>query len=75
MEKKNIWVLINPDNGHWDEEFAQETITSCAESAGVSVHFTGRTRDTGFGQEKQIVVKGNERDIEFFESRIDESLY
>lgn len=72
---KYLWILTSPDNGHWDEVFANEIITSCAERAGVAVHFTGRTRDAGFGQEKEIVVEGNEQDIEFFESCINDSLY
>ena len=72
---KNIWILTSPDNGHWDEEYALEVLGWCAERAGVSLDFTGQTRDAGFGQEKEIVVEGNEQDIEFFESCINESLY
>lgn len=72
---EKIWILVAPDNGHWDESFAVDTILNAAEEAGVEAIIGSQTRDTGFGQERLIVVKGNEENVDFFERLINERLY
>lgn len=72
---KTIWVLMSPDNQSYDDKYAQEVIQDAAEKMDVTVAFTGRTRDTGFGQEKEIIVEGKKHDIELFEACLEMTLY
>ena len=73
--EKTLWVLMNPDNNHWDEGFAKETLNRLAKKWEVEVTETGETRDTGFGQERKFILSGEEENILAFEEELDEVLY
>jgi len=75
MIVENIWVLECPDNGHWDESFAEEEIARLAKVWDVVVTPTGVTRDMGFGQERLYVVEGEEENIKEFDEGLEEALY
>ena len=72
---KNIWILINPDNEHWDEKFAQEEIDRLCKKWDVKAVSTSQTRDGGHGQERLYIVSGNPKAIEEFEKELDVALY
>ena len=72
---KNIWILINPDNEHWDEKFAQEEIDRLCKKWNVKAVSTSQTRDGGHGQERLYIVSGNPEAIEEFEKELEEALY
>ena len=73
--RDSLWVLINPDNNHWDEGFAKETLERLAKKWDIEVTETGETRDTGFGQEVLFILSGEEENILAFEEELDEVLY
>lgn len=70
-----IWLLMEPDNGHYDSKYALETVTSLAETYGVKIWRTYQTRDTGFGQEEKFVVEGTPENIQDFENAVNKGLY
>ena len=73
--EKNIWVLMTPDNEHWDEKFAQEEIDRLSKRWNVKAVSTSQTRDGGHGQERLYVVSGEPEAISEFESELDVALY
>lgn len=74
--EKTLWVLMNPDNEHWDEEFAREELERLAKKWEVEIIETiGETQDTGFGQEVLFILEGEEENILAFEEELDEVLY
>ncbi|HOQ51952.1 MAG TPA: hypothetical protein PK233_09015 [Candidatus Atribacteria bacterium] len=75
MIEKEVWVLMNPDNEHWDEDYATNVVAKYSDYAGVRVEETNQTRDTGFGQERMYIVKGKEENILWFEEELNEHLY
>ena len=72
---KNIWILINPDNEHWDEKFAQEEISRLSKRWNVKAVSTSQTRDSGHGQERLYVVSGEPEAVKEYESELEEALY
>jgi len=75
MIEKEVWVLMNPDNEHWDEDYATLVVAKYSDYASVIAQETSQTRDTGFGQERLYIVKGKEENIEWFEEVLNEHLY
>ena len=73
--EKNIWVLMSPDNEHYDEKFAKEEISRLCKKWNVKAVSTSQTRDGGHGQERLYVVSGNSEAVNEFESELDEALY
>ena len=73
--EKTLWVLMNPDNEHWDEEFAREELNRLAKKWEVEILETGETRDVGFGQEEKFILGGEEENIVFLQEELDEVLY
>ena len=73
--EKTLWVLMNPDNEHWDEEFAREELNRLAKKWEVEILETGETQDAGFGQEVLFILSGEEENILAFEEELDEALY
>lgn len=73
--KQTLWVLMSPDNNHWDEGFAREELERLAKKCGVEFLETGETRDTGAGQERKFVLDGDEEDIYCLVAELDEALY
>jgi len=35
--EKTLWVLMNPDNEHWDEEFARARIPAATRLFGICI--------------------------------------
>ncbi len=75
MIEKEVWVLMNPDNEHWDEDYATLVVAKYSDYASVIAQETSQTRDTGFGQERLYIVKGKEENIEWFVEVLNEHLY
>ena len=73
--EKDIWVLITPDNEHWDEKFAQEEIDRLCKKWDVKAVSTSQTRDSGHGQERLFIVSGEPEAVEEFEKELDVALY
>lgn len=73
--KKEIWVLENPDNEHWDEKFAQEEISRISQKWNVKAVSTSQTRDGGHGQERLFIVSGEPEVVNEFEKELEEALY
>lgn len=73
--EKDIWVLMNPDNEHWDEKFAQEEISRLSKKWNVKAVSSPQTRDGGHGQERLYVVSGNSEAVEEFKKELDVALY
>lgn len=73
--RDSLWVLINPDNNHWDSDFAREELNRLAKKWEVEILETGETQDTGFGQEILFILLGEEENILAFEEELDEILY
>ena len=73
--RDSLWVLMNPDNEHWDEEFAREELNRLAKKWEVEILETGETQDAGFGQEVLFILSGEEENILAFEEELDEVLY
>ena len=73
--RDSLWVLMNPDNNHWNEEFAREELERLAKKWDIEVTETGETRDTGFGQEVLFILEGEEENVLAFEEELDEVLY
>ncbi len=73
--EKTLWVLMNPDNNHWDSDFAREELERLAKKWKVEIIETGETQDTGFGQEILFILLGEEENILAFEEELDEILY
>ena len=73
--KKEIWILMNPDNEHWDEKFAQEEISRISQKWNVKAVSTSQTRDSGHGQERLFIVSGDPEAVEEFEKELDVALY
>lgn len=73
--RDSLWVLINPDNNHWDSDFAGEELEHLAKELGVKIIETGKTRDVGFGQEEKFILEGEEENIVFLQEELDEVLY
>lgn len=74
-EQKEIWVLMNPDNEHWNEEFAQDEIDRLCKKWNVKAVATTKTRDSGHGQERLFIVSGEPEAVLEFEKELDEVLY
>ena len=73
--EKNIWILMSPDSGHWDEKFAQEEISRLSKKWNVKAVSSPQTRDGGHGQERLYVVSGNSEAVEEFEKELEVALY
>jgi len=73
--EKTLWVLMNPDNEHWDEEFAREELNRLAKKWEVEILETGETQDAGFGQEVLFILSGEEENILALQEELDEILY
>ena len=73
--EKNIWVLMSPDNEHYDEKFAKEEISRLCKKWNVKAVSTSQTRDGGHGQERLYVVSGNSEAVEEFEKELEVALY
>ena len=73
--EKNIWILMSPDNEHWDEKFAQDEIARLCKKWNVKSVATAQTRDSGFGQERLFLVSGDPEAVEEFEKELNETLY
>lgn len=73
--EKNIWILITPDNEHYDEKFAQEEIDRLCKKWDVKAVSTSQTRDGGHGQERLYAVSGEPEAVEEFEKELEEALY
>ena len=73
--KKEIWVLVNPDNEHYDEEFAMKEIQQAGKKWDVEVIPTTKTRDSGHGQERLFLVFGEFDLVVEFEIEIQGILY
>lgn len=73
--EKDIWVLITPDNEHYDEKFAQEEISRLSKRWNVKAVSTSQTRDGGHGQERLFIVSGEPEAVKEFESELEEALY
>lgn len=69
-QTKEIWVLTSPDNGNYDEKFAQEEIQAQADRFDLTITATGKTRDGGFGQETEYTVCGTPANIQLFEDAL-----
>lgn len=72
---KEIWVLINPDNEHYEESFAQEKIDRLSKKFGVKTISTAQTRDSGYGQERLYSVSGDPEAVKEFETELNGVLY
>jgi hypothetical protein len=72
---KNIWILITPDNEHYDEKFAQEEISRLSKRWNVKAVSTSQTRDSGHGQERLFIVSGEPEAVNEFEKELEEALY
>lgn len=76
MIEKEVWVLMNPDNEHWDEDYAVNVVAKYSGYAGVIATETNKTRDMGFGQERMYIVKGKEEEnVNWFIEILNEHLY
>ncbi len=73
--EKTLWVLMTPDNEHWDEDFAREELERLAKKWDIEVTETGETRDAGFGQGVLFILSGEEENIFALEEELDEILY
>ena len=73
--EKNIWILITPDNEHYDEKFAQEEIDRLCKKWNVKAVSTSQTRDGGHGQERLFIVSGEPEAVKEYESELEEALY
>jgi len=73
--EKTLWVLMNPDNEHWDEEFAREELNRLAKKWEVEILETGETQDAGFGQERKFILSGEEENILSLEEELNESFH
>jgi len=70
-----IWLLMEPDNGHYDSKYAIEVINALAQRYGVKIQRTYQTMDTGFGQEEKFLLEGEPEDIQRFKDAVNEELY
>ena len=75
IEEKEIWILTSPDNGHWNEEFANQEISRLSKKWGVEVEATSKTRDEGHGTERMFIISGQEENFREFEEELNECLY
>jgi hypothetical protein len=73
--EKNIWVLMSPDNEHYDEKFAQEEIDRLCKKWNVKAVSTSQTRDGGHGQERLFIVSGEPEAVNEFGKKLEEALY
>ena len=73
--EKNIWILITPDNEHYDEKFAKEEISRLCKRWNVKAVSSPQTRDSGHGQERLFVVSGEPEAISEFEKELEVALY
>jgi len=73
--EKTLWVLMNPDNEHWNSDFAREELERLAKKWDIEVTETGETRDTGFGQERKFILSGEEENILSLEEELNESFH
>lgn len=71
----SVWVLLNPDNGHWNEMEARQEISCLAKVCEVEALETSETRDVGFGQEERFILEGSYENIGNFLQELDEILY
>ena len=73
--RDSLWVLMNPDNEHWNSDFAREELERLAKKWDIEVTETGETQDAGFGQEILFILEGEEENVLAFEEELDEVLY
>jgi hypothetical protein len=71
----SFWLLTEPDNGHYDSEYAAEIINVLAKRYGVKIHRTSQTRDSGFGREEKLLLEGEPENIEMFVNAVEDELY
>ena len=62
MEIKTT-VVIRPANGRWSEEVARETLHALGNLNGVEITYTGNRRSEDYGEEEEIILKGDKEDI------------
>lgn len=67
---KTYWLVLNPDSGAYTGDHAYYALMRVFEEFGFDrVPSTGRTRDTGFGQEEEFYLPdGIQEDV--FEERL-----
>ena len=73
--KKEIWVLMNPDNELWNEETAHEELERLSKKWWVKITPTTERRDEGHGQEWLFVVSGDPENVKELEKEVDLGLY
>jgi acyl carrier protein len=69
-----IWLLMEPDNGHYDSKYAMEIINALAQRYGVKIQRTYQTMDSGFGQEEKFLIEGEPENIEMFTNAVKDEL-
>ncbi len=73
--KKEIWILMNPDNELWNEETAREELERLSKKWWIKIAPTSETRDEGHGQEWLFVVSGDPDSVKEFEKELELGLY
>jgi len=69
------YFLMEPDNGHYNREYAIKLIEEIAEQHEVIITQTHETRDAGHGQEELFVIQGLPDNINCFISTVNDALY
>lgn len=72
---EEVYFLMEPDDGHYNRQYAEEIINELAERYEVVLMRTHETRDTGFGQEELFLVEGNPGNIDAFVDAVNDALY
>lgn len=73
---KEIWVLLEPDNEHWDSKEAKEELARLSQRWDVEIEANPyKTRDGGFGFEQAFVLTGTEENIKEFEEELNNIFY
>lgn len=73
--KKEVWVLMNPDNELWNEETGFEELKRAAKKWWIKIAPTSETRDEGHGQERLFIVSGDPEAVKEFEKELELGLY
>ena len=69
------FFIVNPDSESYDEKFFAETVEYLSGEFDVEADWTGKTRDSGYGQEKEFLLKGKREDVELFVSRLEDACH
>ena len=59
--------FMEPDNGHYNHEYAIKLIEEIAEQVEVIITQTHETRDAGHGQEELFVIQGYQTILTFYQ--------